>query len=273
MKQEDLEKIAAGFIGSGANTVPSAKALEPRIAGMRIYDEPLFGFAAADDEYLSSLASAPEAGIQPLLPLEWLPSAQTVISFFFPFSERIRMSNRGGVAPSPEWMNGRIDGHSALEAFSRLLRDAMEAAGYTAIVPMLDERFWSKSLLPEKGGPLFTSNWSERHAAYACGLGTFSLSRSLITRKGTAGRFGSIITELKIPATLRPYTDLYDYCSLCGKCIENCPPDAINKTTGKDHVTCSRFINKVMAENAPYYGCGKCQTATPCETGIPKGKS
>ncbi|MDR3200897.1 MAG: 4Fe-4S binding protein, partial [Spirochaetales bacterium] len=105
--------------------------------------------------------------------------------------------------------------------------------------------------------------------AYACGLGTFSLSRGLITKKGVAGRFGSVITSLAIPATGRPYSGLYDYCTNCGACLRNCPVRAISRENGKDHVPCSRFLNKTRAENAPYYGCGKCQTATPCETGIP----
>jgi epoxyqueuosine reductase QueG len=270
MKQEDLEKVAADFLASAANIVPPEKARDPRVAGMRIYDEPLLGFADADDEYIAGLGSDPAAGIKPLPPREWLAEAQTIIAFFLPFTQELRRSNRGGAYPSPEWMNGRIEGQTAGEVLSGLLREALTEAGHAAVVPGLDKRFWSKTLLPEDGGPLFTSNWSERHAAYACGLGTFSLSKAIITRKGAAGRFGSLITSLKIPATKRPSADLYGYCSFCGACVKNCPVDAIDKTTGKDHVKCSRFLNKVRAENAPYYGCGKCQTATPCEAGIPE---
>ncbi|MCL1818808.1 MAG: 4Fe-4S binding protein, partial [Spirochaetaceae bacterium] len=165
------------------------------------------------------------------------------------------------------------EGQAAMESLCRILREAIQAAGYEAVVPGLDKRFWAKNLLPEEGGPLFTSNWSERHAAYACGLGTFSLSRSFITRKGAAGRLGSIITTLRIRATPRPSGDLYGYCNFCGVCIKNCPVEAIEKTAGKDHVPCGRLLKKIRAENAPYYGCGKCQTATPCEAGIPEGKA
>ena len=272
MKQEDLEKTAAAFIASEANAVPPGKALEPRIAGMRIYDEPLFGFAGADDDYIAGLAGAPEAGIKPMLPREWLPQARTVISYFLPFTENVRLSNRGKGWPSPEWLNSRIEGQAAMDVFGRLIQEALLAAGFQAIIPGLDKRFWSKSLLPEDGGPLFTSNWSERHAAYACGLGTFSLSKAIITRKGAAGRFGSVITSLEIPASGRPYSDLYGNCINCGACIRNCPAQAISKAGGKDHVPCSRFLNKVKAAHSPYYGCGKCQTATPCEARIPKKK-
>ena len=34
------------------------------------------------------------------------------------------------------------------------------------------------------------------HAAYLCGLGTFGLSRGIITKPGMAGRFGSIMKTL-----------------------------------------------------------------------------
>jgi epoxyqueuosine reductase len=42
----------------------------------------------------------------------------------------------------------------------------------------------------------YASSWSERHAAYAAGLGTFGLCDGLITARGKAVRFGSIISKL-----------------------------------------------------------------------------
>jgi hypothetical protein len=43
-----------------------------------------------------------------------------------------------------------------------------------------------------------TSNWSERHSAYIAGLGTFCLSYSLISEKGCAGRYGTVVTDLDL---------------------------------------------------------------------------
>ena len=63
-----------------------------------------------------------------------------------------------------------------------------------------------------------TSLWSERHAAYVCGLRTFGLSKGLITKKGIAGRFTSLITDLPLLADERAYTDVYEYCTRCGAC-------------------------------------------------------
>jgi epoxyqueuosine reductase QueG len=236
---------------------------------MLMYEEPLFGFAQADDPCLASLNTIPETGLSMLLPKDWLPGAKTVISYFLPFTKTVRISNRGGDYPSPEWLNARIEGQSANEDLSRRLQSALIEAGYGAAVPVLDARFWSKTLGPEAGGPLYTSNWSERHVAYACGLGTFGLSKGLITAKGMAGRLGSVITTMVIPPTPRAYSGVYDYCTKCGVCASICPAGAISLEGGKEHVPCSRFLNTVKKENDGYYGCGKCQAGTPCESGIP----
>ena len=115
----------------------------------------------------------------------------------------------------------------------------------------------------------FSSNWSERHVAYIAGLGTFGLSRGLITEKGMAGRFGSLVTTAELPVTERPYTDLYEYCSRCGACIRRCPVGAITQE-GKRHEPCSEYLAEMKHRFAPRYGCGKCQVKVPCMAGIPK---
>ena len=81
------------------------------------------------------------------------------------------------------------------------LKSELEKEGNRSIIPSLDARFWSKTKFdPESQHPdvSFTSIWSERHIAFICGLGTFGLSRGLITRKGICGRFGSLITDLDL---------------------------------------------------------------------------
>ncbi len=56
------------------------------------------------------------------------------------------------------------------------------------------------------------------------------MSKGLITAKGMAGRLGSVITNLKIETTKRPYKGLYDYCIKCNVCIRRCPGNAIKDT-------------------------------------------
>ncbi|MBR3245814.1 MAG: 4Fe-4S binding protein [Parasporobacterium sp.] len=114
-----------------------------------------------------------------------------------------------------------------------------------------------------------SSNWSERHAAYASGLGTFCLSRGLISSKGVAGRYASIIVSEYFEPDERTYTGIYDYCIHCGACIRRCPVNAITLEDGKNQRICKEWIDKTSERYAPRYGCGKCQTVVPCESRIP----
>jgi len=142
------------------------------------------------------------------------------------------------------------------------IHDLLADAGYRSLVPLLDKR-----LKVGTEGNHFTSNWSERHVAFACGLGTFGLSKGIITKKGTCGRLGSVITELELQSSGRPYKETYEYCKMCGTCITHCPVHAITEE-GKKNPPCSKFLDAVMKKHTPRYGCGKCQVNVPCESSI-----
>ena len=155
------------------------------------------------------------------------------------------------------------------ERIARLLREE----GYEAVIPAGHPDFCTNRD-PNRialGQPMFTSTWSERHVAFAAGLGTFSLTKHLITEKGVCGRFGSVITTAPFAPTPRTYTDPYEYCTFCGACIRRCPVGAIHLKTGKDMIACTAFMDINKATYAPRHGCGKCQLSIPCETERPKG--
>jgi epoxyqueuosine reductase QueG len=268
-KDTIIERAAEFLRESDFNRVAASAAFRPELAGMRFFDEPLVGCAAAGDAYLASLADNEEAKMFLDPPSAWLGGAETAVSVFLPYTEQIRKSNRGGDWPSDEWLHGRIEGQSCTEALARFLRDQLAEDGHSALIPAADARFRLKSWTDASGERCFGSNWSERHVAYAAGLGTFSLSRGLITEKGVAGRFFSLITSLALEPTPRPYAGLTDYCTLCGKCAKNCPASAIRAETGKSHGPCSDFLDLTREKLHPYYGCGKCQTAVPCESRRP----
>lgn len=237
----------------------------PAHNGMRIYDAPLVGFAAADDPLFFEFQKPGIVGERHLLPTDWLPGAKTVASVFLPFTEEVRRSNRALGLPSEEWASARIDGEAFGNDARRFLIALLKEMGADAVAPGLDPRFSVVNRV---------SNWSERHVAYAAGLGTFSLSRTLITKKGAAGRLLSVVTTLCLSPTKREYDTYYAYCSYlargkCGACIRRCPPGAIT-TQGKDHAICSYYLdNTVKPLFAPRYGCAKCGVGTPCEKGIP----
>ncbi len=130
-------------------------------------------------------------------------------------------------------------------------------------VPSLDPRFGTNQVIwdVEGGQDLHVvSRWSERHAAFASGLGTFGLTRAIITERGCAGRFASILTELPLAPTPRKYTSVYGNCIRCGACADRCPVNAISLGQVKNNLACKARVNETGKRYAPRYGCGKCQT-------------
>lgn len=271
MNREVLIMSAESFTrNSEFNYISKDAAISDDVAGMRIYDAPILAFGSADDKLFEDLKKPSAIGGHFMLPKEWLTGARTVVSFFLPFSEAVKKGNVRDMSwPSSEWLHGRIEGQAMINKLCVYLSSALADEGYPSVVPSMDARFWSNTD-STKRKEKFTSNWSERHVAFVCGLGTFGLSKGLITEKGIAGRFGSIVTELKIEPSARDYEGIYEYCSMCGKCAKNCPAGAISLETGKDHRLCSGFLDMTSEKFKPRYGCGKCQVKVPCESGIPK---
>jgi epoxyqueuosine reductase QueG len=176
---------------------------------------------------------------------------------FLPFTESVRASNRKGSEIPWGWLHAGIEGQAMMEVLAQRLCAFIRQAGYEALAPALDERF-SQDKSVAAGGTQFVANWSERHVGCYCGLGTFSLSKGLITQKRTAGRIFSIVTTLELEPTERTYSGLLDYCIGCGACRANCPVGAISGPHCKDDALCSQKLNQVLRANAPYYGCEKC---------------
>jgi len=272
MTRELIIESAARFtLESPANYVSEEKAMDPKYVGMKMFEPPIFAFGAPSDDLYATFKSPEVVGSRFMLPGEWLPGAKTVISFFLPYTERIKTANSADFAwPAEEWLHGRIEGQIFLVELANYLRDKLTGAGYKSLVPGTDPRFATGGSNDKKESPrdAFTSSWSERHVAFACGLGTFGLSKGLITEKGTCGRFGSILTELDLEKDVRRYEGVYDYCIKCGACVPNCPAGAISPE-GKDCFPCKAFIDKTAEKHGPRYGCGKCQVSVPCESAAP----
>jgi epoxyqueuosine reductase QueG len=250
-------------------------------AGYRYFDAPLVGFASASDDLFTEYKRI-------IGPFHWTPSqaleqvtgpdgprAGTVVCWVLPITGRTRLSNaRQERHPSLEWARTRNFGEKFNDKVRMAVTDFITTRGGHAIAPMLFDR-WTRVRDPEAG---IASNWSERHAAYAAGLGTFSLNRGFITPLGMAHRCGSVVTDIVIEPTRRPYKDHRENCLTCrglqcGECIKRCPCGAIT-LTGQDKDKCDKYYRRALGALRKEYGvsitgCGLCQTGVPCENSIP----
>ena len=257
-----------------------------------IFDEPLVGFADGDDPIFQDYKSI--IGDSHLTPREVLamhrreqgdsekePRNVSVISFVLPVTYETRLSLRHeSRVPSIRWNHTRWQGQDLINELSNHVASLLEELGYQAVVP--ERADFYKIFFSEPDVRM--SNWSQRHIAYAAGLGTFSLSDGFITPRGIAMRCGSVVTDLALLPTPRVYENHLANCLFyrdesCQRCIERCPAGAISEQ-GHDKKRCREFllleqpaILKELGREegyiGTYLGCGLCQTKVPCEFKIP----
>lgn len=256
------------------------------------WDEPLVGFASGNDplflEYKTIIGSfhlTPREIIAGALrekgkPLLFSEMDQiSVICWVLPTAEDTRKSNRKEDRfPSKLWAYTKDFGEACNNALRRHVTGFLEDLGHIAVAPMLLPSF--RHFRDEKAG--WASTWSERHAAFACGLGTFSLSDGFITPKGIAMRVGSVVTLLKLTPSEKKHRYHMENCPFfrnekCGRCIVRCPAGAITEK-GHDKDKCYEYIKSdpLKAKSLEYglqgppASCGLCQTDVPCEFQIPR---
>lgn len=251
----------------------------------RAWEDPLVGFSSGDDPLYSELKEmigdfywTPLEIFKLTFPGLGLASDQlTVISWILPQTNITKADNRKQtVYPSERWVRARIYGEQVNEKLRGHVAETLKQSGFKAVAPMLHPH-WKRETSERFG---HASTWSERHAAYASGLGTFGLCDGLITPKGKAMRCGSVVAHIDISPTPRPYTSYQEYCpfftqGICGKCIERCPAGAISRA-GHDKTKCSDYLRGPVTDFAKSHytieeprGCGLCQTKVPCESKIP----
>lgn len=249
----------------------------------KAWDEPLVGFSRGEDPLYQLYK-------EKVGPFHWTPleifqqtfpgtpakaDELTVISWILPQTELVKADLRKETKnPAERWVRARMYGELFNEALRKYVAESLTKAGHLAVAPTLSPKYAMAQ--SERYG--FASTFSERHAAYASGLGTFGLCDGLITPKGKAMRCGSVVARIQIAATPRPYEDHHAYCLFyangsCGLCITRCPGGAISKS-GHDKQACIKQLGVTTQYSEKQfgitgYGCGFCQTGTPCESRIP----
>ncbi len=254
-------------------------------AGERAWDEPLVGFSGGDDplydefkNHIGAFYWTPEEIFSLTFPEAGASAAElTVISWILPQTEATKRDNQLEQRfPSERWTRSRSFGEQFNIELRKHLLASLQAAGCQALAPELSPL--KQSAISERYG--LATTWSERHAAFASGLGTFGLCDGLITAAGKAIRCGSVIARIKLTPTVRPYQDHHAYClyyakGTCGKCIVRCPVEAISTEKGHDKEKCRAHTQGTAWDyvkttfGIDTYGCGLCQTGVPCESHIP----
>jgi epoxyqueuosine reductase QueG len=253
-------------------------------ANDKAFDTPLVGFSRGDDSIYETYKEV-------VGPFHWTPAEiftrtfegitvkpqeLTVISWILPQTSVTKADNRKqSTYPAERWARARIYGEEVNVMLRKHVVAILQKNGHPALAPMLSGQ-WKKK---KSEAYVIASTWSERHAAYASGLGTFGLCDGLITPKGKAMRTGSVVARISVPPTKRPYSDHHAYClfytkGICGKCISRCPVAALSEA-GHDKIKCRNHLRPATADYVKVhygfegYGCGLCQTKVPCESKIP----
>lgn len=92
-----LENLAADFTSqSPLNHV----CIELSGEELTLFDRPLLGYACAGDPCLKAFLAPGVIGPHYRPPQAWLETAQTVVSFFLPFSQAVRAQNRSRSIPA-----------------------------------------------------------------------------------------------------------------------------------------------------------------------------
>jgi hypothetical protein len=272
-----IERVIARF-------VQESPANRRQVDGGKYWKTPLVGFASGDDplfnqykKIIGEFHFTPQEIFELTFGGRKSSKDLSVISWVLPTSEDIRKSNRKEIRyPSLLWAHARNFGEQFNVKLRNHLVSILKKRGYKAVAPM-NSPFWKRLRSPEVG---IASNWSERHIAFACGLGAFGLSDGLITAKGKAMRLGSVVIDLSLEPSKKIYPHhkancLYYFNKTCKACAARCPAGAITEK-GHDKDKCFEYTYSVVGKTkkAEYgveiAGCGLCQTKVPCEFEIPK---
>jgi len=250
----------------------------------KIFDRPLVGFASGNDplwqvyrDHIGAFYLTPLDFFRASFPSATVPPEElTVVSWILPSTARTRQEQAVQTRyPSERWIRTRHYGELFNIALRRSFVELLARAGVQSVAPLMSPA-WSRS---SEGPYAPCSNWSERHAAYAAGLGTFGLCDGLITPVGKAHRTGSVIAHMAVPPSTRSYQNHRAYClhfnqGTCGKCISRCPVKALS-LQGHDKQRCMAYTEHAMniylknTYGINNYACGLCQCGVPCMDHVP----
>jgi epoxyqueuosine reductase len=261
-----------------------------------VFGRPIMGVAEGTDDIFEAFRSVVDP--RHIRPADFLrrrsPALKVgepikVVSWALPFNRKILISNRGREWPSELYSVARNNGAALIcDTLDKIVR-ILQSHGFAAAAPAQTDEY-DAFRSPRF---VFSSTWSERHVAYAAGLGRFGLNGCLITPLGTNVRFASIVTSLPLEVSLEERADYRSSCladggKTCGLCLDRCPVQAISGN-GLDKSKCygrrqtirrkfledysqkfglrpSPIVKNGRREPGFSLGCALCMSAVPCES-------
>jgi epoxyqueuosine reductase len=222
------------------------------------YRTPLVGFAQARDDRFLALRRF--AGTQHLLPDDMLPGARSVVAFFLPFASRVVEANaRDKQRVAPEWARAYVETNALIGHIGAQLVETLAQVGVRAAAEPATHNFDPVTL---------ASRWSHKSVAVIAGLGSLGLHHMIITDAGCAGRIGSLVLDVSLPAAVSPPRErcLYFQDGSCLECVQRCPVGALGTAGTMDKQRCYQHLRE-NARDFVALGladvCGKCATG-PC---------
>jgi epoxyqueuosine reductase QueG len=224
-----------------------------------LFRQPIVAFSSASDERYWQLKDI--IGDWHLSPTELLPEAKSVISYFVPFTREVAMEPKTSENGSFLWSESYQEINQHFDLINQAVEDFLTRHGYLTKTIQATHTYDPKDL---------KSMWSHRSAAAIAGLGTFGLNRMLITEKGSAGRFCTIITSATLTANSIPIENkcLYEKNGSCKLCLKICPVkalsiDSFEKFDCQDEVNKNEIIMKETTNLQFVDTCGKCISICP----------
>lgn len=196
-------------------------------------------------------------GVARARPQTLVPGAQRVISLFFPYWPP-------GAAPAQAVLADRQLGYLSRYALGR---------DYHKVVRTQLKRLEAvlQRLAPAHVGRVFVDSapiWEVAHAVRA-GLGWRGKHTLLLTRQGSYGFLGEIVTNLPLPVD----APVANHCGRCTRCLAACPTQAIVAPYRLDARRCLSYLTIEHRGPIPealrplignrLYGCDDCQLVCP----------
>ncbi len=220
-----------------------------------LFREPLCAFSAAGDARYEDLKTLVGPWVKS--PRELLPDARSVISCFVPFTHEVVTAARREEPVARVWGEAYVTLNALFDVIGAVLAEFLRREGYSAL-PIAATGTYDPVRLE--------SAWSHRSAAAIAGLGRFGVNRMLITGKGSAGRFCSVLTSapLQPAAELATERCLHNIQGGCLVCLKACPVNALGVGSFAKFDCHDRLVeNGACLADLDCDVCGKCLVHCP----------